>query len=57
VVKAQVVARVVNAALAVAVVAVAVEVAADEVELTVYVVYNVLSLLVLTNRQGHWRDW
>jgi len=51
-VKAQVVERVVNAALAlaVAVAAVADEVVADAVELVVYVVYKVLSLLVLTNR-------
>jgi hypothetical protein len=46
-VKAQVVVRVVNAALAlgVAVAAVVDEVVADEVELVVYVVYKALSLL------------
>jgi hypothetical protein len=59
-VKAQVVVRVVNAALAlaVAVAAVADEAVADEVELVVYVVYKVLfSQIVLTNRQGYGRDW
>jgi hypothetical protein len=56
-VKAQVVVRVANAALAVAVAAVVDEVVADEVELVVYVVYKLLSLLVLTHPQGYWRDW
>ena len=57
--KAQVVVRVVNAALAlaVAVAAVADEAVADEVELVAYVVYKVLSQIVLTNRQGYGRDW